>query len=124
MHKYNIIQKITKYGGNVVSVVILFNQFEGEYANIVSQNEKIITVLNIYEIFNHLETNNMIELFYCERVKFYCEKVTKLNIKKLLESDKKEEIQAVAEPEPVAEAVAEPVIESVTEPVTEPFVGQ
>ena len=42
----------------------------------------------------------MIELFYCERVKFYCEKVTKLNIKKLLESDKKEEIEPVTVKEP------------------------
>ena len=57
----------------------------------VQQKEKIITVLNVYDIFNHLENNNIIELFYCERVKFFCEKVTKLNIKKLLEGDKKEE---------------------------------
>ena len=93
-HLNNIMQKIKKYGGIIVGVVILFNQCEGEYVNIVSQNEKIITVLNIYEIFNHLETNNMIELFYCERVKFYCEKVTKLNIKKLLENnDKSEEVK-------------------------------
>ena len=90
-HLNNIIQKITKYGGNIVSVLILFNQCEGEYVNIVSQNEKIIAVLNIYEIFNHLETNNLIDLFYCERVKFYCEKVTKLNIKKLLENNDKVE---------------------------------
>jgi len=124
-HLNNIIQKIRKYGGDVVSLVILFNQCEGEYVNIVSQNEKIITVLNIYEIFNHLETNNMIELFYCERVKFYCEKVTKLNIKKLLESDKKEEIQSDAEPvttEPVTEP--ESVTETVAEPVKEIFVSQ
>jgi orotate phosphoribosyltransferase len=90
-HLNNIIQKIKKYGGKIVSVLILFNKNEGEYINIVNQNEKIITVLNIYEIFNHLETNNLIELFYCERVKFYCEKATKLNIKKLLENNDKSE---------------------------------
>jgi len=109
-HLNNIIQKITKYGGNIVGLVILVNLCEGEYINLVSQNEKIITVLNIYDIFNHLENNNKIDLFYSERVKFYCEKVTKLNIKKLLESDKKE----VAEVVEVAE-VAE---------VKQPFVGQ
>ena len=102
-HLNNIIQKITKYGGNVVSTVIIINQCEGEYINLVSQDEKIITVLNIYDIFNHLENNNKIDLFYCERVKFYCEKVTKINIKKLLEDDKKEEV---------------------VEEVKEPFVGQ
>ena len=45
--------------------------------------------MNIYDIFNHLETNNQIELFYCEKVKFYCERITKLNIKKLLEGETK-----------------------------------
>ena len=99
-HLNNIIHKIKKYGGNVVGLVIVFNQCEGEYVNIVSQDEKIITILNIYDIFNYLENNNMIELFYCERVKFYCEKVTKLNIKKLLESDKKEEIESETVKEP------------------------
>ena len=89
-HLNNIIQKIKKYGGNIVGVIILFNQCEGEYINLVRQNEKIMTVLNIYDIFNHLENNNIVDLFYSERVKFYCEKVTKLNIKKLLESDNKE----------------------------------
>jgi orotate phosphoribosyltransferase len=87
----NIIKKITKYGGNVVGIVIIYNQCEGEYVNLVHQKEKIITVLNVYDIFNHLENNNIIELFYCERIKFFCEKVTKLNIQKLLEGDKKEE---------------------------------
>ena len=91
-HLNNIIQKIKKYGGNIVGVIILLNQCEGEYINLVRQNEKIMTVLNIYDIFNHLENNNIVDLFYSERVKFYCEKVTKLNIKKLLESDNKEEV--------------------------------
>ena len=96
-HLNNIIHKIKKYGGNIVGVIILINQCEGEYINLVKQNEKIITVLNIYDIFNHLENNNIVDLFYSERVKFYCEKVTKLNIKKLLESDNKEEVQEVQE---------------------------
>ena len=83
----NIIQKITKYGGHVVGVIIILNQCEGEYADLSSSqynNINIIPVLSIYDIFNHLDTNNQIELFYCERVKFYCEKITKLNIIKLL----------------------------------------
>jgi orotate phosphoribosyltransferase len=111
----NIIKKITKYGGNIIGVIILFNQCEGEYVNLVKQNEKIITVLNIYDIFNHLETNNKVDLFYSERVKFYCEKVTKVNIKKLLESDKKEEVAEVTEVKEVTE---------IRELIKEPFVGQ
>ena len=87
----NIIKKITKYGGNIVGIVVLVNQCEGEYVNLVKQNEKIVTVLNIYDIFNHLDNNNLLDIFYSERVKFFCEKVTKLNIKKLLEGEKKEE---------------------------------
>jgi orotate phosphoribosyltransferase len=110
----NIIQKITKYGGNVVGVVILFNQCEGEYVNLVRQNEKIITVLNIYDIFNHLETNNRVDLFYSERVKFYCEKVTKLNIRKLLESDN------TMESDKVDNTSEKEVLQS----SREPFVGQ
>lgn len=97
-HLNNIISKITKYGGNIVGTVIIINQCEGEYVNLVAQDEKIISILNIYDIFNHLENNNIIELFYCERVKFFCEKVTKLNIKKLLENDAKvEEVKEVKE---------------------------
>jgi len=117
----NIIHKITKYGGNVVSVLILFNQCEGEYVNIVSQNEKIITVLNIYEIFNHLETNNLIDLFYCERVKFYCEKVTKLNIKKLMENDKKieDEVKDIKDIKDIKD-----VKDTLKDTLKEPFVSQ
>ena len=86
----NIIKKIRKYGGDVVGLIIIINQCEGEYVNLVEQKENIINVLNIYDIFNHLETNNKIELFYCEKVKFYCERITKLNIVKLLSSDEKQ----------------------------------
>ena len=85
----NIIKKIRKYGGDVVGVILILNRCEGEYVNLVDQKENIINILNIYDIFNHLETNNQIELFYCEKVKFYCERITKLNIKKLLEGESK-----------------------------------
>ena len=81
----NIIHKIKKYGGNVMGIIVILNQYEGEFINLLSQDEKIINVLNIYDIFNHLENNNKIDLFYCERVKFYCEKITKTNIQKLIE---------------------------------------
>ena len=80
----NIIKKIKKYGGKLVAVLIVINQCEGEYVNLIEQKENIFTILNIYDIFNHLETNNKIEIFYSERVKFFCEKNTKININKLL----------------------------------------
>ena len=112
-HLNNIIQKITKYGGNVVGTIIILNLCEGEYINLVSQNEKIITVLNVYDIFNHLENNNKIDLFYCERVKFFCEKVTKLNIKKLLEDKKEVLVEEVIEE--VIEEVKTELIEEVKE---------
>jgi len=122
-HLNNIIQKINKYGGNVVGTVIILNICEGEYINLISQNDKIINVLNVYDIFNHLENNNIIDLFYCERVKFYCEKITKLNIKKLIENNKpdesKEEVKEVSKEE--AKEVAK---EEVKEVAKEVFVGQ
>lgn len=88
----NIIKKIRKYGGNIVGLIIIINQCEGEYMNLINQNENIIPILNIYDIFNHLENNNQIELFYCEKVKFYCERITKDNINKfLLANEEKKE---------------------------------
>ena len=97
---HNIVEKIKKYGGNVVGIIILLNQCEGEYVNLTKQIERLIPILNIYDIINYLENNNLIEIFYCERVKFYCEKQTKFNIKKLLESDKKEIIENIEIIEP------------------------
>lgn len=80
----NIMNKIRKYGGNIVGLILIVNLCEGEYVNLTTQKEKIIPVLNVYDIFNHLENNNLIDLYYCEKVKFYCENKTKVNIKKLL----------------------------------------
>jgi len=80
----NIMNKIRKYGGNIVGLILIVNLCEGEYVNLTTQKEKIIPVLNVYDIFNHLENNNLIDLYYCEKVKFYCENKTKANIKKLL----------------------------------------
>ena len=103
----NIIKKIRKYGGQVVGIILILNRCEGEYVNLVDQKENIINILNIYDIFNHLETNNQIELFYCEKVKFYCERITKLNIKKLLEG----EIKGVRVVEAIAPVVDVPVVD-------------
>ena len=105
----NIMNKIRKYGGNIVGLVLIMNLCEGEYINLTYQKENIINVLNIYDVFNHLENNNLIDLYYCEKVKFYCENVTKTNIKKLLPQPKKD--------------IVEPVVDE-TEVKKEPFVGQ
>jgi orotate phosphoribosyltransferase len=106
----NIINKIRKYGGNIVGLVLIMNLCEGEYVNLIQQKETIIPVLNIYDVFNHLENNNLIELYYCEKVKFYCENVTKTNIKKLLPPPKEDIVE-------IKEEVKENSIK-------EPFVGQ
>jgi orotate phosphoribosyltransferase len=106
----NIINKIRKYGGNIVGLVLIMNLCEGEYVNLIQQKETIIPVLNIYDVFNHLENNNLIELYYCEKVKFYCENVTKTNIKKLLPPPKEDVVE-------IKEEVKENSIK-------EPFVGQ
>jgi len=108
----NTMNKIRKYGGNIVGLILILDLREGEYINLVHQKENIIPILNIYDVFNHLENNNLIELYYCEKVKFYCENITKANIKKLLpqleeEKEEKEEFKEV-----------------VKEIVKEPFVGQ
>ena len=102
----NIIKKIRKYGGEIVGLILILNQCEGEYVNLIEQKENIINVLNIYDIFNHLENNNQIELFYCEKVKFYCERITKLNIQKLLSSgEEQKEVVTVVPVVPVVPGV-------------------
>lgn len=80
----NIITRIRKYGGIIAGIIIVINICEGEYVNLLAEDEKIITILNLFDIFNHLENNNLVEMFNSEKIKFYCEKETKLNLKKLL----------------------------------------
>ena len=92
----NIIKKIRKYGGEIMGLILIVNLCEGEYVELTKQKEIIIPILNIYDIFNHLENNNLIDLYYCEKVKFYCENMTKANINKLL-SPPKEDISEVKE---------------------------
>lgn len=76
----NIIQKITKFGGIVVGVVIIFDKQEGEYVDIVNQKIKTIPIVNIYEMVMSLENNNLIDVFSSERIRFFCEKQMKKNI--------------------------------------------
>ena len=86
----NIIHKIVKYGGQVVGVVIILNICEGEYVNLIAEKHNIYQVINLFDVFTYLENNNLIEMFYSEKVKFYCEKETKLNLKKLLSTTQQE----------------------------------
>ena len=110
----NIMNKIRKYGGNIIGIILILDLREGEYVNLTHQKETIIPVLNIYDVFNHLENNNLIDLYYCEKVKFYCENKTKANIKKLLPKPIEE----------VNEEVKEELNEEVKEEKKEIFVGQ
>jgi orotate phosphoribosyltransferase len=82
----NIITKIRKYGGDIAGVIVIVNICEGEYANLIENKENVIPVLNLFDIFTYLENNNLIEMFYSEKVKFYCEKETKVSIQKLVTS--------------------------------------
>jgi orotate phosphoribosyltransferase len=86
----NIIARIRKFGGRVVGVLVVLNVCEGEYVNLIAEGESVFPVLNLFDIMTYLENNNMIELFYAEKIKFFCEKETKVNLKKLL-SDKQQE---------------------------------
>ena len=119
----NIMNKIRKYGGTIVGLILIVNLCEGEYINLTQQKETIIPVLNIYDVFNHLENNNLIDLYYCEKVKFYCENKTKANIKKLLPipiEEVKEEMK-----EEMKEEIKEEMKEEVkTEVKKEIFVSQ
>ena len=80
----NIITRIRKFGGQVVGVLVVLNVCEGEYVNLIAEGEPVYTLLNLFDIMTYLENNNMIELFYSEKIKFFCEKETKVNLKKLL----------------------------------------
>lgn len=84
-HIENIIERIRKYGGYVVGLIIILNQCQGEYSNLSTNKELIIPVFNLFDIFTYLENNTLIEMFYSEKVKFYCEKITKINITKLIQ---------------------------------------
>jgi orotate phosphoribosyltransferase len=80
----NVISKIRKYGGVIVGVIVVLNICEGEYCNLIDAKENIMPLFNLFDIFTHLENNNMIEMFYSEKIKFHCEKENKINMRKLL----------------------------------------
>jgi orotate phosphoribosyltransferase len=80
----NVITRIRKYGGNIIGLIIIFNICEGEYCNLINAKENIISIFNLFDIFTYLENNNMVEMFYSEKIKFYCEKENKINLRKLL----------------------------------------
>jgi orotate phosphoribosyltransferase len=80
----NIMIRIRKYGGIIVGIIIVLNICEGEYCNLIASKENVLPLFNLFDIFTHLENNNMIEMFYSEKVKFHCEKENKLNMTKLL----------------------------------------
>jgi orotate phosphoribosyltransferase len=86
----NIITRISKYGGEVAGVIVILNVCEGEYVNLLAEKESVHTLLNLFDVFNYFENNNLIELFYAEKIKFFCEKETKLNLKKLLSNQQQE----------------------------------
>jgi orotate phosphoribosyltransferase len=86
----NIITRIRKYGGQIAGVLIILNTCEGEYVNLFAEKEPVYSLLNLFDIFTYLENNNLIEVFYSEKVKFFCEKETKINLAKLLSPKQQE----------------------------------
>lgn len=78
----NIYHKITKFGGIVSNVIIIFDKCEGESINLIKDQINVNAIINIYDFCNTLECNKLLDLYYCEKIKFYCEKTTKENIKK------------------------------------------
>jgi len=83
-HIENIIKRIRKYGGQVVGVIIVLNQCQGEYSNLTANKELIIPIFNLFDIFTYLENNTLIEMFYSEKVKFYCENILDYKIEDIL----------------------------------------
>ena len=84
----NVITKITKYGGNIAGILLIFNRNEGEYLRVIKGDKhKVHSVLNIVDILMNLENNQMIEMYFCEKVKFYYEKKIKEKIKKMKEEE-------------------------------------
>ena len=70
----NILHKLRKYGSNVIGLIIIFNLNEGEYINLIQNNEIIFNVVNITDILSYMENNNLIDIFYSEQIKHYYEK--------------------------------------------------
>ena len=86
----NVITRIRKFGGVVAGVLVVLNVCEGEYVNLLAGKESVYPLLNLFDIMTYLENNNLIELFYSEKIKFFCEKETKVNLKRLLSETQQE----------------------------------
>ena len=86
----NVITRIRKFGGVVAGVLVVLNVCEGEYVNLLAEKESVYPLLNLFDIMTYLENNNLIELFYSEKIKFFCEKETKVNLKRLLSETQQE----------------------------------
>jgi orotate phosphoribosyltransferase len=80
----NVITRIRKFGGHIAGLLVVLNVCEGEYVNLLAEKEPVYPLLNLFDIMNYLENNNLIDLFYSEKIKFFCEKETKINMKRLL----------------------------------------
>ena len=86
----NVITRIRKFGGVVAGVLVVLNVCEGEYVNLLAEKESVYPLLNLFDIMTYLENNNLIDLFYAEKIKFFCEKETKVNLKRLLSETQQE----------------------------------
>ena len=65
-------------------IILIFNKNEGEYLRVIQNNEyKVISILAIHDILLNLENNQLIEMYFCEKVKFYYEKKIKEKLIKL-----------------------------------------
>jgi orotate phosphoribosyltransferase len=77
----NLITRITKYGGTVVGVVVMWDSSEGEYIPVLVDKYSVFVVVNINDVCNNLENNNVLGQYTTECVKYYGEKLMKKNIK-------------------------------------------
>lgn len=124
----NILKKLRKYGAEIAGIIIILDMCQGEFINLVDQNENIHKVLNVFDICNYYETNNLVDAFCTEKIKFYCEKTTKMNIKKLI-NDKNEKIIAEEQQKEQMKALnmaleQSPETNIDIQPTKEIFVGQ
>jgi orotate phosphoribosyltransferase len=83
----NVISKITKFGGQIVAVIIIFDKTEGEFINLLIDKVQVLPIININEFCTTLENNNYLDMFCSERVKFYCEKKMKENLNYFTKSE-------------------------------------
>lgn len=78
----NIIERITKYGGSVAGVVVMWDLGEGEYVPVLVEKHSVYVIININDICNSMENNNLLDQYSTERVKYFGEKKMKQMIQK------------------------------------------